>query len=50
MTDSNAANTADEHGAFAKMGNIKLDFNKSNVSFWLAQLEIKMEFCGIGQQ
>ena len=37
-------------GAFSKMGNIKMDFNKSNVSFWLTQLEIKMGFCGIGKQ
>ena len=33
MTDYDSANTADETEAFAKMGNIKLDFSKSNVSF-----------------
>ena len=48
MTDYDSANTADEQGAFEKVGNIKLDFNK-NVSLWLTQLEIKMGFCGIGR-
>ena len=50
MTNYDAANTDDEPGAFSKMGNIKMDFNKSNVSFWPTQLEIKMGFCGIGKQ
>ena len=50
MTNYDAANADDEPGAFSKMGSIKMDFNKSNVSFWLTQLEIKMGFCGIGKQ
>ena len=50
MTNYNSANTEDEAGAFSKMDNIKLDFNKSNVSFWLLQLDIKMGFRGIGKQ
>ena len=33
MTDYDAANTADDLGAFEKMGNIKLDFNKSKQCF-----------------
>ena len=50
MTNYDSANTDDVAGAFSKMGNIKMEFNTSNVSFLLTQLEIKMGFCRIGKQ